>query len=149
MKSVPRQSGPGRQFKGVRKGLRSVETDEVEASLPELEEEIAPVEKIGRSDVDRFVIPAVAVERKAAAPQQAFGLASAGTGAAVDEKIDEGIAFATGKFAERDLPFEKPQKLSVEFGGFEATAEGLGTDTIIEELLQTTPEPKAEIRGTP
>ena len=33
--------------------------------------------------------------------------------------------------------------------GFEATAEGLGTDTIIEELLQTTPEPKAEIRGTP
>lgn len=33
--------------------------------------------------------------------------------------------------------------------GFEATAEGLRTDTIIEELLATTPEPKAEIRGTP
>ncbi len=33
--------------------------------------------------------------------------------------------------------------------GFEATAEGLRTDTIIEELLGTTPEPKAEIRGTP
>ncbi|MCO6503575.1 MAG: AAA family ATPase [Acidimicrobiales bacterium] len=33
--------------------------------------------------------------------------------------------------------------------GFEATAEGIGTDVIIEELLATTPEPKAEIRGTP
>ena len=30
--------------------------------------------------------------------------------------------------------------------GFEATAEGIGTDVIIEELLATTPEPKAEIR---
>ena len=33
--------------------------------------------------------------------------------------------------------------------GFEATAEGIGTDVIIEELLATTPEPKAQIRGTP
>ncbi|HEX6946417.1 MAG TPA: AAA family ATPase [Acidimicrobiia bacterium] len=33
--------------------------------------------------------------------------------------------------------------------GFEATAEGIGTDVIIDELLATTPEPKAEIRGTP
>ncbi|MFO7299398.1 MAG: AAA family ATPase [Actinomycetes bacterium] len=33
--------------------------------------------------------------------------------------------------------------------GFEATAEGIGTDVIIDELIASTPEPKAEIRGTP
>jgi MoxR-like ATPase len=33
--------------------------------------------------------------------------------------------------------------------GFEATAEGVRAGTIIEELLDTTPEPKAEIRGVP
>jgi len=33
--------------------------------------------------------------------------------------------------------------------GYEATAEGVGTDVIIDELLHSVPEPKADIRGTP
>lgn len=33
--------------------------------------------------------------------------------------------------------------------GFEATAEGVRSDAIIDEVLKTTPEPKAEIRGAP
>ncbi len=33
--------------------------------------------------------------------------------------------------------------------GFEAITEGVRADTIIEEVLESTPEPKAEIRGTP
>jgi MoxR-like ATPase len=33
--------------------------------------------------------------------------------------------------------------------GFEATAEGVRSDAIIDEVLGSTPEPKAEIRGTP
>jgi MoxR-like ATPase len=33
--------------------------------------------------------------------------------------------------------------------GFEATADGVRSDTIIEEVLHSTPEPKAEIRGAP
>jgi MoxR-like ATPase len=33
--------------------------------------------------------------------------------------------------------------------GFEATTEGVDTDAIIEEVLASIPEPKAEIRGTP
>jgi MoxR-like ATPase len=33
--------------------------------------------------------------------------------------------------------------------GYEATAEGVGTDVIIDELLHSVPEPKAEIRGAP
>ena len=33
--------------------------------------------------------------------------------------------------------------------GYEATAEGVGTDVIIDELLHSVPEPKADIRGAP
>ncbi len=33
--------------------------------------------------------------------------------------------------------------------GYEATAEGVGTDAIIDELLHSVPEPKADIRGAP
>ncbi|MEX0865565.1 MAG: MoxR family ATPase [Acidimicrobiia bacterium] len=33
--------------------------------------------------------------------------------------------------------------------GFEATAEGVRSDNIIDEVLSSTPEPRAEIRGTP
>jgi hypothetical protein len=33
--------------------------------------------------------------------------------------------------------------------GFEATAEGVRSDNIIDEVLSSTAEPRAEIRGTP
>jgi MoxR-like ATPase len=33
--------------------------------------------------------------------------------------------------------------------GYEATAEGVGTDVIIDEMLHSVPEPKPEIRGAP
>jgi MoxR-like ATPase len=33
--------------------------------------------------------------------------------------------------------------------GFEATAEGVRSDNIIDEVLSSTPEPRAEIRGAP
>ena len=33
--------------------------------------------------------------------------------------------------------------------GYEATSDGVRSDAIIDELLKSTPEPKAEIRGTP
>lgn len=33
--------------------------------------------------------------------------------------------------------------------GYEATAEGIGADVLVSELIQSIPEPKAEIRGAP
>jgi MoxR-like ATPase len=33
--------------------------------------------------------------------------------------------------------------------GYEATAEGVKSDVLINEVLHSTPEPKAEIRGAP
>jgi MoxR-like ATPase len=33
--------------------------------------------------------------------------------------------------------------------GYEATAEGVGTDAIIDEVLHSVPEPRPEIRGAP
>jgi MoxR-like ATPase len=33
--------------------------------------------------------------------------------------------------------------------GYEATAEGIRSDSIVEEVLTTTPEPKPDIRGIP
>lgn len=33
--------------------------------------------------------------------------------------------------------------------GYEATAEGVGTDALIDEVLHSVPEPRSEIRGTP